>query len=135
MELDGASSRYVVHYPASDFPVPVTGFWSLTVYTTNGFLVSSPLGRHTLGGGSELHYEADGSLNLYLQANEPTTPIGRENWLPASTGSFQLVERMYGLDESAITPLLEGASNGWTPPTILPCLENGQTAEGWSCAE
>jgi len=134
-ELDGASTRYVVHYPASDFPVPVTGFWSLTAYTPNGFLVSNPAGRHTLGSGSELHYEADGSLNLYLQANEPTTPIGRENWLPASTGSFQLVQRMYGLDESAISPLLEGGPTAWTPPTILPCLEDGRTAEGWNCAE
>ena len=47
MELDGASSRYVVHYPASDFPVPVTGFWSLTVYTTNGFLVQPVGPPHT----------------------------------------------------------------------------------------
>ena len=133
--LDGASSRYVVHYPASDFPVPVQGFWSLTVYSPSGFLVGNTLGRHTLGGGSELHFEPDGSLNIYLQSNEPTTPIGRENWLPASTGAFHLVLRMYGVDESAIEPLLEGGSTAWTPPTILPCLENGQTAEGWSCAQ
>ncbi len=134
-ELDGANTRYVIHYPASDFPIPVQGFWSLTAYTPNGFLVSNPSGRHSLGSGSELHYEADGSLNLYLQANEPTTPIGRENWLPASTGSFQLVQRMYGVDQSAIAPLLEGGPTAWTPPTILPCLEDGQTAEGWNCAE
>ena len=134
-EFNGASTRYVVHFPAGDFPVPVAGFWSLTVYSPNGFLVSNPLGRHTLGGGSELHYEPDGSLNLYLQSDEPSTAVGRENWLPSTTGSFHLVMRMYGLDESAIEPLLEGASSAWTPPTILPCLENGQTAEGWSCAQ
>lgn len=132
--LDGALSRYVIHYPASDFPVPVQAFWSLAVYTTSGFLAATPSGRHSLGSGSELHFEPDGSLNLYLQSEEPTTAVGRENWLPTPTDSFRLVLRMYGVDEAAIAPLLEGAPGAWTPPTILPCLEDGRTAEGTSCA-
>lgn len=132
--LDGAGASYVVHYPASDFPVPVQGFWSLTVYTPYGALFANSLHRYSLGGGSQLHFEPDGSLNLYVQTSEPTSAIGRENWLPVPAGPFQLVQRMYGVDESAIAPILQAAPGAWTPPTILPCQENGETSAGWSCA-
>ena len=32
VKLNGLESRYVVHFPAGDFPVPVQAFWSLTLY-------------------------------------------------------------------------------------------------------
>lgn len=127
--------RYVVHFPASDFPVPVQGFWSLTMYSTSGFFVANPLDRYTLGDRSSMHFEEDGSLNLYVQSAEPSGEAQRANWLPAPAGEgFQLILRLYGLQESAIAPLLEGAAGGWTPPTILPCNESGRTATGLECA-
>jgi hypothetical protein len=127
--------RYVVHFPASDFPVPVQGFWSLTMYSTTGFFVANPLQRYTLGDRSALHFEEDGSLNLYVQATEPTNEAQRANWLPSPAGEgFQLILRLYGLQETAIGPLLEGAPGAWTPPAILPCYENGRTANSIECA-
>ena len=59
--LNGASTRYVAHFPAADFPVPVQAFWSLTMYEASGFFVANPLNRYTLGSRSSLHYNADGS--------------------------------------------------------------------------
>jgi hypothetical protein len=132
--LNGAGTRYVAHFPASDFPVPVQAFWSLTMYETNGFFVANPLERHTLGDRSHLHYEPDGSLNIYIQAQEPATEAEQDNWLVAPAGPFQLIMRLYGADESAITGILEGGAGHWTPPTILPCLQSGETAAGWECA-
>ena len=127
-------NRYVAHFPPSDFPLPVQGFWSLTVYSIGRFFVPNTLKRRTLGNRSELHFEEDRSLNVYLQVAEPTSATQRANWLPSPAGPFQLILRLYGLDEAAITPLLEGAPGSWTPPTILPCLPTGETATGWHCA-
>ena len=131
--LNGTATRYVAHFPASDFPFPVTAFWSMSMYSTTGYFVSNPLERYTLGNRSSLHFNEDGSLDMYLQSAEPTSEAGLENWLPAPAGPFQLIMRLYGTEESQIDPILEGTST-WTPPTILPCLENGKTAAGWNCA-
>jgi hypothetical protein len=132
--LNGASTRYVAHFPASDFPVPVQAFWSLTMYEANGFFVANPLERYTLGDRSSLQYEADGSLNIYIQSEEPASEAEQDNWLPAPAGPFQMTMRLYGTEESAIPGILEGGAGHWTPPTILPCLEDGKTAAGWNCA-
>ena len=78
------TKRYVVHFPASDFPFPVKAFWSLTMYEANGFFVSNPLERFALGNRSTVHYNEDGSLNIYMQSAEPTGEQQKENWLPGS---------------------------------------------------
>jgi len=133
--LTGASGKkYVAHFPASDFPVPVQGFWSVTMYTTTGYFTSNVLNRYTLGNRSNLQYEEGGGLNMYIQSEEPATEAEQDNWLPAPEGPFQLIMRLYGTDEISIEPILEGAPGSWKPPTILPCLENGKTAAGWNCA-
>ena len=132
--LNGASTRYVAHFPANDFPVPVQAFWSLTMYEANGFFVANPLERFTLGDRSNLHYNEDGSLDMYLQTSEPTNEAQQSNWLPAPAGPFEVILRLYGLEPSALAGILEGGAGHWTPPTILPCLENGKTAAGWNCA-
>jgi hypothetical protein len=132
--LTGASTRYVAHFPASDFPVPVQAFWSLTMYEASGFFVANPLERYTLGDRSNLQYEEDGSLNMYIQSEEPASETEQDNWLPAPAGPFQMTMRLYGTEEADIPGILEGGAGHWTPPTILPCLESGKTAAGWNCA-
>ena len=114
--------------------MPVQAFWSLTMYEANGFFVANPLERYTLGDRSNLQYEEDGSLNVYIQTEEPASETEQDNWLPAPAGPFQIIMRLYGTEESAIAGILEGGAGHWTPPTILPCLENGKTAAGWNCA-
>ncbi|MCW3019526.1 MAG: conserved putative secreted protein [Solirubrobacterales bacterium] len=104
------------------------------MYEADGFFVANPLERYTLGDRSDLQYEKDGSLDVYIQTEEPTGEAEQDNWLPAPAGPFQLIMRLYGTDESAIAGILEGGTGDWTPPTILPCLESGKTAAGWSYA-
>ena len=134
VKLNGESTRYVAHFPASDFPMPVQAFWSLTMYESNGFFVANPLERYTLGDRSNLHYNEDGSLDIYLQTAEPTTGAQRDNWLPAPAGGFRLIMRLYGTYPGVIPQVLEGGPGHWQPPTILPCLESGETALGTKCA-
>ena len=44
-ELDG-SRKYVIRFPPGQMP-PVNGFWSLTMYDADRFLVPNPLSRYT----------------------------------------------------------------------------------------
>jgi hypothetical protein len=126
--LNGDTTRYVVHYPASDFPVPVQGFWSLTMYDSNGNFDSNPLNRHVLNDRSTLHHNTDGSLDLYVQNTEPTDPNQQDNWLPAPAATFQLNLRLYRTEQNDIARILNGGpSSPWQMPTILPCLPSGAT--------
>jgi hypothetical protein len=132
-KLNAASKRYVVHFPAADFPFPVKAFWSLTMYEASGFFVSNPLERYALGNRSALHYNGDGSLDIYMQTAEPTNETQKANWLPAPAGEFHVVIRLYAPEPLEIEPIIEGTST-WQTPKIEPCLESGFTAGGAECA-
>ncbi len=134
-KLNGESTRYVVHFPASDFPVPVKAFWSMTMYEASGFLVPNPLERYSLGNRSVVNYGPGGELNVYVQTAEPSSEQEQANWLPAPAGEFHLVMRLYGTEPEDIEPILEGANGSWQPPKIEPCLESGLTAAGRECAD
>ena len=67
--FDGAN-RYVMHFPAGQLP-PVDGFWSLTMYDDQYFFVPNKLNRFTLSARNALKHNADGSVDLYLQASSP----------------------------------------------------------------
>ena len=64
--LDGAN-RYVLHLPADRLPIPARGLWSLTLYDSQMFLVPNAADRYVLNDRSDLHYNPDGSLDLYVQ--------------------------------------------------------------------
>jgi len=115
--LTGTSS-YVVHIPAGQLP-PVTGFWSLTMYDSNGFFVPNPLHRYVINDRSKLHHNPDGSIDIYIQQTKPTNPQQAQNWLPTPAGAFHLIWRLYGLKPNALPGVIQGT--GWTPAAIQPC--------------
>lgn len=133
--LNGSATRYVVHFGAGDFPMPVMGFWSLTLYNSEGLFVANPLNRFTVGDRSNLQFNPDGSLDVYVQPAEPSGEAQQDNWLPAPAGAFHMILRLYGPFEESIPQILAGGAGGWQPPTILPCLPSGKTAAGSACAE
>jgi DNA sulfur modification protein DndE len=109
--LDGAH-RYVLHFPKAQTP-PAHGFWSLTLYNAEHFLVANPLNRYKLSSRSKFRYNQDGSLDLYIQKDSPGK--GEEsNWLPAPAGEFELMLRFYWPKES----VLKGT---WKPPAVIRC--------------
>jgi hypothetical protein len=106
-----STSAYTVTF-AKDQTPPVNGFWSLSVYNEHHFFVANPINRFSVGTkNKDLKRDADGSLTIYVQADAPTDPVQRANWLPAPKGDFSLYVRAYW-PKPAIT---EGS---WTPPAV-----------------
>jgi hypothetical protein len=108
-QLDGRN-RYVIRFAP---PPPVNGFWSLTMYSAqNQLFVPNKLDRYAVGDRTPgMVVGKDGSMEIFLQADEPTDPRERANWLPAPNGPFYLLIRHY----SPKAPILNG---DWLPPPI-----------------
>jgi hypothetical protein len=106
--LSGSHS-YVIHFAAGGLP-PARYFWSLTMYDSSFFLVPNALNRYEIGNRTKgVHYNADGSLDVYVQT---TAPTGHEsNWLPAPPAGFQVTMRLYG-------PLASALNDTYAYPTI-----------------
>jgi hypothetical protein len=106
--LNGGN-RYTVTF-AKDQTPPVNGFWSLTLYNEHHFFAPNDIKRYSLGTKNKgLQFAADGSLTIYVQADEPSDPVQRANWLPAPKGDFSLYVRAYWPKPVVV----EGS---WTPP-------------------
>lgn len=92
---DGHNS-YKMHFEKAQLPPvdPVFGFWSVTLYGTDMFFVDNSINRYAIGDRTQgLTYNADGSLDLYIQNASPTGYEG--NWLPAPLAPFVLIMRLY----------------------------------------
>ena len=93
------SQRYRLHFAAGQWP-PVKAFWSVTAYGRDDFLLDTP--RHALGSRDPLVANADGSLDLWIQA-DPPEPARQANWLPVRAGrDFLLNARLYWPQEQAL---------------------------------
>ena len=104
--LNGAN-RYLLYFDKGKMP-PANAFWSVTMYDAQSFLVANPMNRYNIAGWMPLKYNADGSLDIYIQRESP----GKEkepNWLPQ--GDFSVTMRVYWLEEA----MLDGT---WKPPAI-----------------
>ena len=102
---------YVLRFaPKSTPPVTPDGFWSITLYGPDHFLVANPEDRYAIGDRTPgLTQEPDGSLDLYIGGQPP--PNRQANWLPAPPGRFSLVLRAY-------LPTAAVRTNRWTPPGL-----------------
>jgi len=108
-KLNG-ENNYVVHFEANQIP-PVNGFWSITMYGADSYLVANPINRYSLGDRSNLQFNNDGSLDIYLQKEPPSKNL-ESNWLPAPKGEFNLSMRLYW-------PKPEALTGAWNPPAIF----------------
>jgi hypothetical protein len=97
--LDG-HNKYFIHFAKGELP-PVNEFWSVTVYDLQGFTVPNPTNRYTLGDRSNLKLNADGSLDIYLQSENPGADK-ETNWLPTPAQPFSLHARLYSPRRAAI---------------------------------
>lgn len=106
--LDGAN-KYTLHFDKGATP-PVNGFWSLTLYDSEGFQVGNALDRFAVSSWMPFVRNADGSLDLYFQNQSPGKDK-EQNWLPAPRGAFNLTMRLYGPKQDALT-------GKWNPPPV-----------------
>lgn len=90
--------------------VQSSGFWSLTVYDGDGFLIPNQLDRYALGDRSNLTFSDgtllsdrdDGVFQILIQANNTVPPSNwTNNWLPGPLdgGAVSLNLRLYGAEE------------------------------------
>ena len=106
-----SKNKYVVKF-AKDGTPPVHGFWSLSIYNAHHFFVANKINRFSVGTKNKnLKHADDGSLSIYVQADEPTDPVQRANWLPAPEGDFSLYVRSYW-------PKVEVTDGSWAPPQV-----------------
>jgi len=109
LPLDGLR-KYILHFDKGEQP-PVKGFWSVTMYNPEYGFVPNPLNRYQISPTqSPVKTNPDGSLDIYVQHDNPGADKV-QNWLPAPTGSFLLMMRLYWPDQS----VLDGT---WKPPGI-----------------
>lgn len=117
-EVDGdgkaydGTNQYVIRFPKGQTP-PAKGFWSLTMYDGEYFFVDNPLNRYTLSPRNDPQYNEDGSLDLYIQKDSPGKQK-ESNWLPAPSGKFVLMMRLYWPQETAPS-IIDGT---WVPPAV-----------------
>jgi hypothetical protein len=104
------SHKYVLRFAADAMP-PVNAFWSVTMYDEEGFQVANPIDRFAIGDRDDLRYEADGSLTLLVQHDDPGGDA-TANWLPAPAGQFSLCMRLYA-------PLPQALDGRWNPPPLV----------------
>ena len=105
-----AENRYVLHFEKSELP-PVNAFWSLTMYDAKGFQVANAINRFAIGDRDALKFDADGSVDIYIQSESPGADK-ESNWLPApKSGTLGLTLRLYAPEPQA----LDGR---WNPPPI-----------------
>jgi hypothetical protein len=102
-------NRYVVRFPKGQEP-PVNAFWSVTLYNAKNFFAKNSINRYSLGDRDKLQYNEDGSVDIYIQRQNP----GRDkmaNWLPTPSGKFNLNLRSYWPKQALL-------SGQWAPPPI-----------------
>jgi hypothetical protein len=101
---------YVMHFERAQLP-PCEAFWSLTMYDHEGFQVANPINRFAIGDRDPLHFNADGSLDLYIQHDDPGE-ARRANWLPGpASGVLGLTMRLYA-------PRAEVLNGRWAPVAL-----------------
>ena len=110
-KYDG-SKKYVMRFEKGQTP-PVDGFWSLTMYDKDYFFVDNPLNRYTLSQRNKFKTNADGSVDLYIQAESPGKDK-ESNWLPAPKDEFVLMMRLYWPKEKPPS-LIDGS---WKIPEV-----------------
>jgi hypothetical protein len=106
--LDGAI-KYALHFDKGATP-PAGAFWSVTLYDSDGFQVANALNRFAVSSWMPLHYNGDGSLDLFLQ-NESPGKDKESNWLPAPKGPFNVMLRLYA-------PSADALNGKWNPPPV-----------------
>ena len=84
------------------------------MYDRENFLAENSLNRYSLSQRDKFVTNADGSVDLYIQADSPGKSK-EANWLPSPKGQFGLMLRLYWPLETQPSILDET----WLPPAIV----------------
>ena len=103
-------NKYVLHFTKDELP-PAEAFWSVTMYDEKGFPIPNKIDRYAIGDRDTLKFNADGSLDVYIQSEAPGADK-ESNWLPsAAQGAVNLTMRLYA-------PKAQALDGRWAPPAV-----------------
>ena len=86
------------------------------MYNEKGFFTDNPIKRYVIGDRDRLTFNADGSLDIFVQATSPGSDK-ESNWLPAPADGFKLFMRLY-------EPNAEVLNGNWVPPAVQRIVSN-----------
>lgn len=112
LALDGANA-YTITFNKENMP-PVNAFWSFTMYELpSSLLTKNPINRYLINSPMlpQLKRNADGGFTIYVQ-HAATVEAKKANWLPAPSGKFMIVLRLYWPKEMAL-------NGGWVAPPMV----------------
>lgn len=105
------SKSYSIHFEPGQLPPFLEGgWWSITPYTMAGKLIDNELDRYAIDDSQQLLVNADGSLDVWVSAENPG-PDRERNWLPVCPENFGITIRIY-LPHESVT------EHEWMPPRI-----------------
>jgi len=135
--LDG-KNNYTVTFPKDGLP-PVHpergGFWSLTMYTHDIFMLTDPQnGRCNIGtvnlNAGQLTFNDDGSLTLSLGTTEPTDPCGQDQLAARACGRLRALPANVHAQRSTARRQLQAAQRRADELTEAPAQAHIPTAPG-----
>jgi len=112
----GVNESYIYTFSRKP-PLQRLGFWSLTAYGENNFLIDNPRDIYALGDRSNITYPSgqsvygsnasslDGHFQILVQAADVTPPANwTSNWLPGPSGggNLSVLLRWYGAEEELL---------------------------------
>ena len=103
-------NNYIMHIEAGQMPpVKDKGFWSITAYGDDDFLIDNPIDRYSVSDRTPFEKNSDGSVDIYIQKDKPQ---GHEaNWLPVLGEGFHLFLRVYRPEDAVL-------DCSWKAPSI-----------------
>jgi len=90
----------VVHFNKGELP-PVDAFWSLTLYTTDGYFAKNLENKYSVHDFDAFEFNEDCSLDIHVSRTQPEG-VKKENWLPTGDGTFNLMLRLYIPQDKAL---------------------------------
>ncbi|NQT78752.1 MAG: DUF1254 domain-containing protein [Bacteroidetes bacterium] len=100
---DASKYNYTLTFQKDELP-PVNAFWSFSMYDgITQLFIHNELDRYLLTSNmlKDFVFNEDGSLTFYIQKDAPEEAL-KSNWLPAPSGPFYCVLRLYGPKEEAL---------------------------------
>ena len=97
------SNKYKFRIPPEG--MPAEEFWSLTMYEVDPhggmYFTENPLKRYAIGDRTDgLLKNSDGSIDIFISHAQPHELSEITNWLPAPSGVFRLMIRLYAPTEA-----------------------------------
>lgn len=111
--LDGGGKEYSFEFtPDTGGTPPTDMFWSVTMYSEEGYLVANLDNIYSISSQQSLNFKDNGSLHVTVSIDKPAD-MSDTNWLPAPQEgeNFQLTLRVYWPKEAIF-------NYAWVPPPV-----------------